>query len=405
MKELLLQTESGSTQLKPAERQIQSVPPSFSLIPLAPDGAEYQQPFANALLNSRVGFALPAKKWSVLWKADLHPGFVPSWVLQGGNRILVQAGEFRLFDLEGRKIAAERTGSAPMFLDREKGLFYRTVPTGYFAANQLAKGGPAYLFLPALGDSARRNLIARKEKRLLIAGVERAVDPHGHVKPSRSLIEIIEIKEPVRTAGPGLLQSGKPLGELYIASTEMMAAAGPENVVFTTPRGIFLADWDLKVRAVVRGAFKVRCFSLGELGGIYLIAELETGLEFWLLNREGGRIYSVRLPAEFAQSSAPPLIGYDHRAYLLAAKRVTTISDRGELLWSYEGSAPITGAIVTANKRVLLCEGSRIVALSPANQSEVLATLPGTLIGAPVLTSQGTILAIADKTLYCLTGK
>jgi putative pyrroloquinoline-quinone-binding quinoprotein len=405
MKELLLQTESGSTQLKPAERQVQPVPPSFTLIPLAPDGAEYRQPFANAQLNSRVGFALPSKKWSVLWKADLHPSFVPSWVLQGGNRILVQAGEFRLFDLEGRKIAADRAGSAPMFLDREKGLFYGTVPTGYFAANQLAKGTPAYLFLPALGDSARRILIARKEKRLLIAGVERPVDPHGHVKPTRSVIQVTEIKEPVRTAGPGLLQSGKPLGELYVASPELMAAAGPDQVVFTTPRGIFLADWDLKVRAVVRGAFKVRRFSLGELGGIYLIVQLKTGLEFWLLNREGGRIYSVTLPPEFPEPPIPPLIGYDHRAYLVASNRITTISDRGDILWSYEASAPIAGAIVTANKRVLLCEGSRIVALNPANQSEVLATLPGTLIAAPVLTSEGAILAIADKTLYCLTGK
>jgi hypothetical protein len=89
----------------------------------------------------------------------------------------------------------------------------------------------------------------------------------------------------------------------------------------------------------------------------------------------------------------------------VASNRVTTISDRGDILWSYEASAPIAGAIVTANKRVLLCEGSRIVALNPANQSEVLATLPGTLIAAPVLTSEGAILAIADKTLYCLTGK
>lgn len=405
MKELVLEVGSEVTEARPTERKVQAAPPGPAIQVLAADAAEYRQPFANALRNSRAGFALPPGSWTVRWRAGMSPGFTPAAVLQAGERVLAQSGEFSLFDLNGRKVAADRAGSAPMVLDAGKGFFYRTLPTGYFSANRMADGAPAYLFLPEFGDMFRRILIERTQKRLLVAGVERAVDPHGHVKPSRSIIEIMEIGEPVRTSGPGLLNSIRSSRQLRIASPEMLIAAGPESIVFSTPAGLFLTDWKLKVSSVLRGAFKVRNFSLDELGRIYLLAEVKKALELWLLDSEGRRIYSAPLPVEMAGANSPPVIGYDHKVYVFAGARVAAIDDKGGVAWMKETAASIGGATVTASHRLLLSDGPRVVALDGAGESEVLATLPDAVIGAPVLTSKGELLASTAKTLFCLTSK
>jgi hypothetical protein len=290
-------------------------------------------------------------------------------------------------------------------LDREHGQFFRILPTGYLSAHKMNSGARTYLLLPALGDQIRRNLLARNGTRLLIAGVERALDPHGRQKPKLSVAEVWDIAEPPRVSAVGLLDSGSPIGELNFPSIQMFAAATPELIVIGTPQGLYLADWSLKVPSVLTGAFEARRFSLDETGRIYMIARVDTRLFFWVLDSQGQLLYSLGLRAAVEESATPPLVGYDHTAYILSGQRVTAISSQGAAKWSYTAPAAIQGAIVTADGRVVVTEANRIVALHANGAPEVLAELEEQLVTAPVLTAGGELLAASSKYLYCLASK
>jgi len=404
VKEIYLRQGFKIVDVDPVKRAIG--PPASPRHPIpmdTPDLHGYQQPFANSQLNSRAGPSLPHGTWEVRWKTQLNPDFPAAFVLQEGDRIVTDSPASQLFDTAGTAVGPmERVTSGPMFLTTTGGFVYRMLPTGYLVASHPIDGKQAFVFLPEMGDMLSRTLLTRQRTRLLIAGSERALDPHGRVKPTRSVLQVMEINEPVQTREPGLLSSGRSLGALYVTSLGLVAAAGSDLIAAAVPNRIYLVDWALKVSLALTGDFTPEQISLDNAGRIYLIAKVAHTTELWLLDREGNRLYTFDLGNNIARFPIPPAIGYDHTAYIAAGPNLTAISAEGKQLWSHPDEGRIAGLSVTADGQVLMSQGKSIVAWSPAGERRVIASLPEAVAIPPVLTASGDLLAASSKTLYCL---
>ena len=395
----------GGREIDPPRTAIRPAAARPPIPPATPGGAAgYLRPYANDQLNSRVVTALPQGPWALRWRVDLHPRFTPSFVLQGGDRVVVQAGELRLLDLDGGPIATGRVGGGPIVLDPDHGLFYRFLPGSFFAACQLADGRQLYLINPSRGDMATRPFLARRGDRLAFVALERALDPHGHHVPDTSRVEVLDIGGPVQMDALELLRIRSSPGEIQFPMAHLLAALAGDTLVCAAPGRIYRVDLDLNIVVALEGDFAPLAMSLDEAGRIYLVVATPERRELWLLTPEGERIYAAALPKTAADPICPPIVGHDHTAYLLLGPWIHAVGAGGELRWSRAAGGALAGAIVTGDDRLVTVEGNEIAAYNATGERRALAALPGAaLCTPPVLTGRGEFLVASPERAYCLS--
>lgn len=393
------------TELTPATREIRAAAAAKALPPAAPSGAAgYPMAYANESRNSRVSQPLPAGDLRVRWRVAVRAEPGPVTVLQQGNRILVRAVDWQLLDPDGTMLAMGPAGGGPTVLDAAHDLFYRFLPTAYLAGARLSDGRQAFLHSPAFGDSFSRIFMARHGDRLLMASVELALDPHGGRQPSRSILEALDLHEPFDTTQLGLLKSATSPGELHIGSPDLIAAATANSIAAAVPDCIFLAGWDMTVRLALAGTFDPVLMSLDEAGRIYLVVRSGQRFALWLISPEGERLYAADLPESVPQPSGPPIVAWDHTAYLLAGSQVIAVAPDGKLNWLKAASGHLAGGILTADGQLLLVEGDSITAWDHLGQRRVVHAFPGEkLASPPVLASNGDLLVASQNSLFCLS--
>lgn len=364
--------------------------------------ASYHQAFANGQLNSRVGARLPAGDWAVEWSAPLDPQLTPAFVLEDGDRIVVRSAMWALFDRAGASLGSGQAAGPPVVLDAAQNLFYSILPSGYFSAAHLSDGQPAYMFLPSFGDTFSRVYLARRGSRILVVGEERALDPHGERQPWRSLVEINDVGDPVRTSAGGRVTGSQPVGSLEIPSPHVVAASAGDTIVAAAPGEIYVTNWKLEGRAVLEGSFEPRAMSLDEAGRIYLIVESGDKTSLWLLTADGERVYSYEFPPGSSAGLRPPMVGYDHTVYAIAGRFLYAIGPDGKLNWSREAKARLSGAVVSGDDQLLTSEGSQVVAWNQAGERRVVHSFDEELTTPPVLTADGRLLVASRRALYSL---
>src|SRR5262249_46622946 len=176
-----------------------------------------------------------------------------------------------------------------------------------------------FIILPSGGDTYQRVFLAKAGTRLVVVGRERALDPHGQRKPSKSVVEAIDLRERVTADDLGLLTSGRSLGNLLVPDPGVVAAMHGGVIVFAYPDRVILADLDLKVIRALGGSFVPWQLSLDETGRIYMVVTANRRQALWLLTPEGERIYALELPNEVSAAVMPPVLG-DHQRGDLATK-------------------------------------------------------------------------------------
>ena len=394
-----------ATDLTPPTREIRPAAAARALPPAAPSGvAGYPMAYGNESRNSRASQPLPAGDWRVRWRVSVKAEPGPVLVLQQGNRILVRAVDWQLLEPGGGVLAAGPAAGGPIVLDAAHDLFYRFLPSAYLAAARLSDGHQAFLLSPAYGDSFSRVFMARHGDRLLMAAVERPLDPHGGRQPSRSLFEAVDLREPFETTGLGLLKSVSSPGELRIGSVGLVAAATANSIVAAVPDCIFLAGWDMIVRLALTGTFDPVRMSLDEAGRIYLVVRSGQRFALWLVDPDGERLYAVDLPESVPEPSGPPIVAPDHTAYLIAGSQVIAVAPDGKLNWLKAASGRVAGAIVTADDQLVLAEGDAITAWNRLGQRRVVHVIPGEQLNSPpVLASNGDLLVASQGSLFCLS--
>ena len=364
------------------------------------------QAFCNSQWNSRIGRPVGHGEWSLRWKADLNSGVQPGTVLDGGDRVLVHGMDaWQLFDSGGKSAGDGRLGPGMVSLDAPHGLFYIADTLGFIGARKLADGSEVFAASAWFGSDFQRTLIARRGRRLWVTSQERQVQSRGGRKPSLSVVELRDLGDPL-LVNQGMLESAKEVTNLMRRDLLTLTALREDRLVAAIQGHIYFFDPDLRVRSILEGDFVPVALSLDEASRVYLVADTRQGRALWVLTPEGQRTSAFTAPAGFQIGSAPPLVGYNHRVYLIGDRRVIAVGPDGKLLWERTAEAPVAGAVTTADNQLLVAAGGAITAWNAAGEPRVLYRLDSdALQTAPVLTSRGELLAASRTKLYCLVSR
>ncbi len=404
VEDLLFQDELGmrtiSPEVKPL-RHTESPPP----IPKAvARGQLYPQQYANDQQNSRLSTNIAAGAFRVRWQSPVNPFFDPGFVLNGAARVVVQAGEWQMLDLNGQSIATDRRSFGPVLIDEPNALMYYINPAGFLAARKLNDGTQLYNFLPRFGDSYGRTLISRQGQRMLIAGVEQPRGAHGDFEPSKSIIEAFDLGDRPTVDEMGNLTSLVGRGTLIVPSIGMLTAAVGDEVVAAIPDRIYLMDQNLKIKAAFEAEFAPLAMSLDEAGRIYLVSSAKDHIHLSLITPAGDQLYSFDLPPG-TNVTQPPIVDYDHTAYLVAGQRIIAVDQHGKLKWSKNTPGSVAGASVTTDDHLLVAEGGTVALYDDRGVRRQVFQAGEEFVTPPILTAKGEILVASKTHLYCLTAE
>jgi hypothetical protein len=378
-------------------------------VALVSSGAACSRIFCNASMNSRLPGAAPAKALKIRWQAPFAPSFQPSNVLQDGNRVLAYGGAvFRLFDVtDGKLIVEGRTGSSGMVLDSDHGLFYFVDGNGYLTAHRLSDGGQEFALSPSPKDAWP--FIARRGSMLFNLAVE-LPQPWKNQPPNSAILEHFDLPDTFQLDDKIILNlTGS--AALYLGTAAVKIAMGKESVVLGLPGSILLSSIDLHPTATLDGDFVPQALSLDELGRIHLVvrSSLNTSAEnaytaLWVLTPSGQRTAKVIFKPEYGAPFGQPIIGYDHRIFLLHSG-LSAYDAHGDFLWERWPKARVAGAGITSDGQLLVTAGD-LSAYDEKGERRLLFMLPGvSLVTPPAMSANGEIFVASKDTVYCLASE
>lgn len=184
--------------------------------PKASTRHDYLMPFGNAAMNSRLPGQLPQAPLKPAWTAQLNPGLPPNFVVQGGDRVVVEgSGLWQLFDLNGRRINEGRYGSSHVVLDPTNSLYYFLDTNNFIAAFKTANASRLFITSPSFGETFARTLLVRRGNRIVVAGVEQQGFPHRPTPADLSVIEFLDLADKMEIDSSGLLFPSPPPGSFW----------------------------------------------------------------------------------------------------------------------------------------------------------------------------------------------
>jgi hypothetical protein len=397
---LIFQDEKDSVEISPAAKPIRQSSTPLTVLRAAPGTALYIKQYANDQQNSRLHSVIPPGAFRVRWRSAVHETLKPNFVLHDGNRIVVQAAEWRLFDMDGKLIGADRLALGYILMDAPNDLMYVTNPAGYLAARKLADGVQLFNFLPRFGNSYARIFITRKDQRMIIAGVERPRGAHGDFEPTKSLIETFDLGSPPRVDSMGFLDSLLPKSSMTIPSIQLIVAGVNEKLVAAIPNRVYFMDSRLKVETALDAEFEPVTLSLDEAGRVYLAVKTGERTQLWVLSPTGEQFYSFALPPATSVTQ-PPVVGYDHTVYLVTGQTLIAVGTDGKIRWSKAGKGRIVGASVTSDDQLLTGEGAEVALYNSKGERRLVCSIPeGEILTPPILTSTGEILVASAQAVY-----
>jgi hypothetical protein len=122
----------------------------------------------------------------------------------------------------------------------------------------------------------------------------------------------------------------------------------------------------------------------------------------WIVGRTGARVARPPLPAGL-DVLAPPIVGYDHMVYLLGAQRIVAVSPAGAVLWDRALDGVAAGAVVTADRKLLVTTGAALDVYDAQGRRERLFTAEGDVLVTPAAaTPDGDLVVAGRRFLYRL---
>jgi len=381
------------------------VPPPLPPAPVHPEDT-YAMAFATAASHSRVPAAVPDGVWSIRWELPLASS--PGYVLQAGDRaIAFGGGRWELFDLAGKAIASGRYTTSMVSANAPSNRFYFVDENNFLLAHQLSSGRLEFMFPVTYGETFIRPHLFQNGRRILWTAYERDTYPHAPQRAPRSLVEMRELGDKLETDAIGLLFSLTADVRLYLATRVVSSAALGDEIVLAVPGAIYRASDALEPRTVMEteSAAEPLGLSLDETRRIYLVTKQSEDRTLWIIAPDGRRAV-VPLAREWGDFIAPPVVGYDHRVFLVTGSRAVAFGPDGKLQWDVPPGGHIAGVTVSADGILLLSAGARIVGLNPKGESRVLRDFEGdSLSTPPVLMPSGQMLVASAKKLYCLIAR
>ena len=382
-----------------------SAPVSAPEVSLPQDKSGYLRPFANQSLNSRLTTALPEGNWEILWRTDIDETLHSTFALQAAGRILLQQEtSWQLFDHNGTAISWGGRGDGDLVIDAANGLFYHCHHLGFMSAVDLFTGEQRFLISACLGKGFQRTLVSKYDRRVVILSSELPVMSGDNERdPEYTFVEAQELRDPPRTDEDNVLTSARTVSTLTSRTMPLLTAARDGGLVIAVPDHVFLIDENMRITADLQSEFTPLAMSLDEAGRIYLIVHTEEEKNaLWVLTPDGERVVDTAVPMMDNNTYTPPMVGYDHRVYIMLGDRILAINPEGEEIWSqYVGAA--AGACITANDQLLVSAGNIVSAFDAQGERKFLCYFPDeTLATPPVLTRRGRLIVASRSHLYCL---
>lgn len=366
----------------------------------------YARPFGSERQDSRVDVDLPALDWKVEWRLDLEGRYAPQFILDGGDRLFVQSGDWKILDLQGQPLSKDGLRLGPGRAILADGLVHFVDPNGMISAHALADGQKSFSVLPALGEAMVRPFLARRGAALLAAGVELARNPHSTKLPTASLLQRIGLGDPIKADASGLIQSVTDDAVLHIDRQPLVVAMTGDTVVLAVPGHVLHVKETLEVAAVFADA-RINPVSLSVDEALRSYVVVDTGhaspRALWVIDAEGGVPFHVPLPADMKGAILPPLVTRDHRVFVASNERVVALDAAGKLLWQRVPSGPVGGAIVTGDGQLLVAEGERVMRYGLDQDHRLIGLEGEVLTTPPTLTPDGRIYVASKQRLFCLT--
>jgi hypothetical protein len=377
--------------------------------------------FGDETLSSRLRRSLPSQRagasaslkleLKIRWEALVKLQSGARGVLQANDRIVVLGQEDReTFDASGASLGFRSPLEGDVLLDSDHGLLWYGDQVGAIAARRLKDGGQELLLLGALGPNTSRGAFVRRGDRLLLVSREMP-NKVMRTPPNLTAIELWDLGSPPKVGPSGFLEGAKRAGLLYCKTRPIFTAVSGERFVAVVSNRIyFFGLGALGLERVLMSRFMPLALSLDEAARIHLIVsapdetlppehpDAPAKTYLWVLEPTGERAFSFELPPGVQR---PPIVGYDHSVYVLSGNTVFALSAEGKLLWQ-RAFPRLGGAAATSCGRLLVSSGTDLTAFDAQGEPTVLATLPGEIQGAAVLTAGGEVVAATQNHLYLL---
>ncbi|MCK6556315.1 hypothetical protein L6Q96_17305 [Candidatus Binatia bacterium] len=350
----------------------------------APEADAYVRFLASPALNARLPGRLDAGKWAVRWRYIADPPAPTVAVLRAGDRVLVHAGgAWVLLNRDGVRIARGASGRGALFIDSGSATFYALTPASALEARQLSDGDLRFQNALPYSESFAWPLIVADAVRLVAMANQLPMMSHQLRRPDTSVVQLIELGSPLVVDEFKLLQSLTRFEALQIRDPELRFAAAGDLIAAAGRNLLLFLSTNLELKAAYIAEFQPVLMSMDEAGWVYPIVQTADGRALWVVTPEGKRVLRIALPGDAGNLVQPPVVGYDHRIYLLTKEAVTVYSPTGELLWRTPVPGGIVGGGITLNGMLLVTAGAAISALDPAGKLERLYRLDGESITTP----------------------
>ena len=379
--------------------------------PLTAPRAAADQPgalrrYGNDRRNSRAGAALrlppapQAPAWTVRWKAALEPSMAPYALLASGERFVVHGPRrWSLFDAGGRSLATTPLGNSEVILD-DRYVFAAAASELIFGYH-LSHGQPVFSALPYSAAEFVHPFLARHDRFLLVIGISK---DYGDVPvPPETSIELFDLRDPAAPRSWDQPGGATVTKNLLRETRAMLAAIAGDTIVLATTDRVYLVDFNLNIQRAMTGSFAPIQLALDEGGRLYMVVSVNRRFALWLLPPQGEQLYAFDFPQGVAPPARPPIVGYDHTAYIVSGRQILSVAPDGKLNWMRAANADVAGAVVTADDLLVVSEGDSLTAWDAQGQRRVIHTLPGeSLATAPVLLADGDVLVATQAHLYRL---
>lgn len=385
-----------------------------------PDGLDraLRHAHANEQLNGRLPFYLGPDVLAPAWAARLDPDLEAGSVLLTHDRVLVQGlRRWALLDRLGAPIRNAMKAIGDMVLDPVLGGFFYD-DDGSLSGRRLDTGAQAFSVALTFASTVRRTFLSLRDGGLIVAGrrqpflSEPSPPPPGVALPPPAPpsldfthLEAQTLGNPL-TVDDGVLTSSRRTREVIRHTgvpEPLHVAASDVGVVIAVKGVIYLGDRNLTLSKALSGDFVPGALSLDELGRIYLVAWEGARWCLWVLTPNGDRVALVPLPGDESSAVSPPIVGYDHRAYVIVGDTLSAVSPAGECLWQYRAPNALLCASVTADDQLLVAVGDELLAFDAVGNARLCFSFDGDALRTPpVLTADGEVLVASASTLYCL---
>jgi len=373
------------------------IAPSNDIAATAAPGL-FSQQFGATDQASRSAITVPGGRWRVRRSVQLFPETEPQGLLASHDRVVVLGRIWQLYDREGKRLVHALSGPGAVAFSEGGEAVLALDATGALRRYSAATGALEFRVGAGRGSNVQYALVTARGSDYLLAGVQRALDPHGLSPPRASYLQSFRVAAPYSIDEYHLLQATESEQDWDLAGPVLIGAVAGDICVFARRDQIFVTDRFLSTRRSFSGSFLPRSLSLDERGNLHLLVESDRGPRYWRVSQDGVLGLNVSIPGGSVPAAVPPIPLSDGRVLLQREGQLMIIEADGSHRASVRLGSREARWVTQADASGLLTDGQSLCRLDRELRSEVLFALEDEYFAGPALALDAQTLAVTTPT-------